>query len=224
MYNNLNDKSVLYIEDDPVVLSNISKLLGNYFADIFTASDGETGYKEFIQKRELIDIMIVDIELPKLNGIELIKKIRKIDEDLPIVVISAYTKVDYLLESVELKLDKYIVKPFTTKKLYKLLEKLDQSLGGDDSFSLAPNVVIDRLSRMITTDEETLVLTQRELECLELLENKGIITYDELDSLWKDTPPTPDAIRSFIKALRKKLPPGFLKNRQNIGYFIEKDR
>ncbi len=221
MYNNLKDKSVLYIEDDPVVLSNISKLLGNYFATIRTASDGEMGYRQFIEHQESIDIMIVDIELPKLNGIELIKKIRKIDEELPIVVISAYTKVDYLLESVELKLDKYIVKPFTTKKLYKLLEKLDQSLAGSDSFSLAANVVVDRLSGTVTTDEETFVLTQKETECLELLETKGSITYDELDSLWKDTPPTPDAIRSFIKALRKKLPAGFLKNRQNMGYFID---
>jgi len=221
MYNNLKNKTILYIEDDEVVLTNISKLLGNYFAHIHIALDGETGYKQFIENQEEIDLLIVDIELPKLNGIQLIKKIRKLDTDIPIVVISAYTKTDYLLESVELKLDKYIVKPFTSKKLKKLLEKLNESFSGNSSFELTNNIQVDKQASTLIVDNETSVLTPKELEFLEILHAKSSITYDDIDILWKDNPATPDAVRSFIKALRKKLPKDILKNRQNIGYFIE---
>jgi YesN/AraC family two-component response regulator len=112
MYEVLKSKTLLYIEDDKEVLSNISKLLSNFFLKIFTASDGLDGYEIF--QKNSIDIVLVDIELPSLSGIEVIKRIRKTHPTLPIVVISAYTKTDYLLESVELKLDKYIVKPLTS--------------------------------------------------------------------------------------------------------------
>jgi len=220
MYNNLKDKTILYIEDDEVVLKNISKLLGNYFAGIHTAYDGEQGYKQFIDKD--VDLLIVDIELPKINGIELIKKIRKLDEHIPIVVISAYTKTDYLLESVELKLDKYIVKPFTSKKLHKLLQKLDESFLGGNSFELIEDIQIDKEFSTMKVGNETFTLTNKELEFLETLSLKGNVTYDDIDILWVDHPPSPDAIRSFIKSLRKKLPKDLLKNRQSLGYFIEK--
>jgi len=112
MYDALKNKTVLYIEDELDVLQNISELLSHFFKTFYTASDGEMGYQTFINNK--IDILLVDIELPKMNGIELIKKIRQTHKDLPVVVISAYTKTDYLLESIELNLDKYIVKPLTS--------------------------------------------------------------------------------------------------------------
>ncbi len=219
MYNNLKDKVVLYIEDDEIVLRNISRLLGNYFAKIHIAIDGEQGYKQFIDKE--IDLLIVDIELPKLNGIELIKKIRKLDTDVPIVVISAYTKTDYLLESVELNLDKYVVKPFTSKKLHKLLQKLDESFLGGNTFELAANINVNKALGILEVAGDTFSLTTKELTFLQTLSIKGSVTYDDIDLLWVDEPPSPDATRSFIKTLRKKLPKDLLKNRQNLGYFIE---
>ena len=219
MYNNLKDKKILYIEDDEVVLKNISKLLQNYFAKIYTAFDGEEGYRKFMAHK--VDLLVVDIELPKLNGINLIKKIRKFNSTIPIVVISAYTKTDYLLESVELKLDKYIVKPFTSRKLHELLGKLNESFTQTNLFSLSDNIIVDKVKGTVTTDGKEHKLTIKELEFLELLSTKGYVTYDDIDRIWKEQPPTSYAIRSFIKILRKKLPPKFLKNKQNLGYYIE---
>ncbi len=219
MYSNLKDKKILYIEDDEVVLKNISKLLQNYFAHIYTAFDGEEGYRKFIEHK--VDLLVVDIELPKLNGINLIKKIRQLNSTIPIVVISAYTKTDYLLESVELKLDKYIVKPFTSRKLHELLGKLNESFTQTNLFTLGENIVVDKIKGTITTDDKERKLTIKELEFLELLAIKGYVTYNDIDRIWKDQPPTSYAIRSFIKILRKKLPPKFLKNKQNLGYYTE---
>ena len=220
MYNSLKDKKILYIEDDEVVLKNISKLLQNYFAHIYTAFDGEEGFRKFLEHK--VDLLVVDIELPKLNGINLIKKIRKHNSTIPIVVISAYTKTDYLLESVELKLDKYIVKPFTSRKLHELLGKLNESFMQNSVFELAENVVVDKVKGTVTSQGKEHTLTIKELEFLELLASKGNVTYSDIDRIWKEQPPTSYAIRSFIKILRKKLPPKFLKNKQNLGYYIEK--
>ncbi len=220
MYNYLSDKTALYVEDDEVVLNNISRLLRNYFKKVHTAPDGQKGYDIFV--KEEIDLLLVDIELPRLNGINLIKQIRKLDQDIPVVIISAYTKTDYLLESVELKLDKYIVKPFTSKKLHTLLKKLDNNFKGDGTYELIDGVLVNKEECILTFEEQTHALTPKELEFLEILSLKGVVNYNEIDGIWQDDPPSQDAIRSFIKTLRKKLPPNLLKNRQNLGYFVER--
>jgi YesN/AraC family two-component response regulator len=123
VFDSLKNKTILYVEDELDVLDNISELFENYFGKIYTASDGEMGYSIFLEKR--LDILFIDIELPKMNGIELIKKIRERDENICIVVVSAYTKNDYFLDCAGLKIDKCIIKPFTTKKINELLKHLD---------------------------------------------------------------------------------------------------
>ena len=220
MYEYLNNKTALYVEDDEVVSTNISKLLRNYFQKVHTALDGQSGYDVFI--KEEIDILLVDIELPKLNGINLIKQIRKIDQKIPIVIISAYTKTDYLLESVELNLNKYIVKPFTSKKFHALLKNLDDTFRGDGTYELTPEVFVNKDECFVTFAGRNHSLTPKELEFLDILSLKGVVNYNEIDEIWQDNPPSQDAIRSFIKTLRKKLPVNLLKNRQNLGYFIER--
>jgi len=87
MYERLKDKSVLYIEDELDVLQNISKLLSKFFNNFYTASNAEDALDIFQEHK--IDLLLVDIELPKMNGIDFIRKIRKIDESIPIVIISA---------------------------------------------------------------------------------------------------------------------------------------
>ena len=104
-----------------------------------------------------------------------------------------------------------------------MLEKLDVGFSGGNSFNLTSDIQIDKLFSTMRVYDETFSLTIKELEFLETLVVKGSVTYDDIDALWKDQPPSPDAIRSFIKSLRKKLPKDLLKNRQSLGYFIKKD-
>jgi len=219
MYDFLKDKTALYVEDELDVLKNISELLSNFFGAFYTASDGELGYKAFLNHE--IDVLIVDIELPKMNGIELIKKIRQTHKDIPIVVISAYTKIDYLLDSIELKLDQYIVKPLTSKKIHEFLDKLNKVFIDEDIIELSAGVLIDKNTLTLSSGEIKHALSQREFLVLSILAQNKIITYDEIDALWEDEVPTRNAVRSFIKHLRKKLPEGLLKNRNGFGYMIE---
>ncbi len=219
MYSLLKDKNVLYVEDDIDVLKNISKLMKNYFKQFFTAKSAEIGLDIF--QKESIDILLVDIELPGFSGIEFIKKIRQESYDIPIIIISAYTKTDYLLESIELKLEKYIVKPFTTKKLYEMLKNLNGYYQSKEVKELVQGVFINRSNSTITFLDDTHSLTQKEMKFLDILVTKGFINYDEISEIWEEHAPSDDAIRSFIKNIRKKLPHDCLKNRQNLGYFVE---
>jgi len=219
MYNFLKDKSVLYVEDELDVLKNISTLLGNFFGDFHIASDGARALEIF--NKEPIDLLLVDIELPKMNGIELIKRIRKTNKDVPIIVISAYTKTDYLLESVELGLNKYIVKPLTSKKIHELLENTSKYFSQHGIVALCDGVILDKSASTISHGGKDYSLSSKELDFLDILASKRMISYDDIATLWEDTVPSENAIRSYIKHLRKKLPPGILKNRSGVGYFIE---
>jgi DNA-binding response OmpR family regulator len=220
MYNLLKTKSVLYVEDEADVLRNISELLGNFFDHFYTASDGVEAWDVF--RNHSIDIALIDIELPRLNGLELIQRIRAVDKDIPIVVISAYTKTDYLLESVELRLDKYIIKPLTSKKIHMLLEKLNEDFSNENILELAPDVLINNEHLTIVYDGNMHNLSVREITFLKMLGRKGVVTYEEITTLWGETPPTENAIRSFVRHLRKKIPTGLLENRSGIGYALTK--
>ncbi len=218
MYDILQTKTVLYVEDDATVRNNIKEILGEFFKKVVTAESGEDGWLKY--KKEKIHLAIVDIELPGFNGLELIRKIRSENKDLPIVVVSAYTKTDYLLESVELKLDKYIVKPLTSRKLYELLMKLESEFSENNLINLPKGAVIDTLKSTVTFNNQSHPLTYKELQMLKVLAEKGAITYEELYNFWSERP-TDNAIRSFVKQLRKKLPEGILKVRSKIGYVLE---
>ncbi len=220
MYNLLKTKNVLYVEDEKDVLENISQLLGNFFNNFYTAADGIEAWDIF--RAQDIDVALVDIELPRLNGLELIRRIRAIDKDMPIIVISAYTKTDYLLESVELHLDKYIVKPLTSKKIHTMLTKLNEDFSNENILELAPEILLNNEHLTIIYDDQIHDLSVREASFLKMLARKGIVTYDELSLLWGDNPPTDNAIRSFVRHLRKKLPDGLLVNRSGIGYAFSK--
>ena len=206
MYEVLKSKSLLYVEDDLEVLENISTLLKNFFKEVLTACDGLKAYELF--EKNSIDILLVDIELPSLNGIELIKKIRKTHPNLPVVVISAYTKTDYLLESVELKLDKYIVKPFTTDKLYDMLKVLAKEYHDEEIVFLN------------TKAYKRADFTKKEIEFITILDKKRFISYEEIYAMWEE-PPSDNAIRQFIKKVRKKLDKNQIKTKQNQGYFLD---
>jgi len=218
MYNVLKSKTALYVEDEPDVLKNMAEVLGNFFGTFHTAADGLEAWEIF--RSHTIDVALVDIELPKLNGLELIRRMRAINKNLPVVVISAYTKTDYLLESVELQLDKYIIKPLTSKKIHDLLSRLNEDFANENILELTPDVLLNNESLTVLWNGNLFDLSARESAFLKALGHKGIITYDEIALLWKEEPPTDNAIRSFVRHLRKKLPEGLVENRSGIGYAL----
>ena len=98
----LNKSSILLAEDDVSVRDSFKRVLLLFVKNIYTAHNGEEALA--LYKKYNPDIIITDIKMPKLNGLEFIQEIRKNDHDTPIIVTSAYTDQDFLLKSIKLSL------------------------------------------------------------------------------------------------------------------------
>ena len=219
MYNFLKDKTVLYIEDEQDIRENVTELISEHFFKFHTSSSAEEGYQLFQDKK--IDIVITDIEMASMSGLDLLEKIREENSKIHLVVISAHTKIEYLLEAIPFKLEQYVVKPLNSKKIRELLSTLNEAFSNDNIVSLAPNLLLDKERSVIIFNAKEEVLTSKENGILTILAEKKMITYDEIEYLWGDEIASDNAIRSCIKKLRKKLPDKFLKTRSGLGYYIE---
>lgn len=215
----LSSFSLLYAEDEEGIRNNVQEILECLFKDLYLAKNGEEAYKIYEEKKP--DLIITDINMPKLNGIDLIKKIRKHDSKVRIVIVSAHTDLDYMLNAVELHLVKYIIKPITEEKLTGVFEAFIDSFEGAKLHNLTPSWIFDEANSVIKGPQEEHILTKKECNFLSLLIKKSrIITYNEMENLiWsEDNIMTPNAMRLFTKNFRKKLPANTLKNVQGIGY------
>ena len=214
----LSNYTVLYAEDDSGVRKNVAEMLELLFAQVYVASDGEDAYALFQEKSP--HIVITDIKMPKLSGIELARKIRKQDENIQIIIISAYTEVDYMLDAIDLSLMKYIVKPITETKLFEALEKFLELQKSSGMIDLKNGWVYNSAQKVITHKDDVFELTKKESTLLEmLLSKKSVLTYEEIEmELWRDEYMSLNALRLLMKNFRKKLPEGYLKNIQSVGY------
>ena len=116
------DFTILYAEDEENVRIQTSKVLSIFFNNIVLAIDGKDALERL--KKEKIDIIFTDINMPKMDGLSMIEHVRKIDKLIPIVVFSAYDNTDYLLKTIEYSVDGYILKPFKLEQIQKVVEKI----------------------------------------------------------------------------------------------------
>ena len=123
---NLKKLNILYVEDDEVVNNIFSLIFKKYVKNLYSAFNGEEGLKIF--KNNKIDIVISDIQMPKISGIEMAKEIRKIKEDIPIIFTTAFGDSGYLKEAIEIGIDAYILKPIDKEKMLKKLNKTADNL------------------------------------------------------------------------------------------------
>ena len=218
MLKKLSKYSVLYAEDEVGVRQNVSEMLSLFFKNVYLAKDGMEAYKIFMDKKP--DLIITDIKMPVLDGIELSKKIREQDAKVQILILSAHTEVDYMLAAVELSLVRYIVKPITETKLVDALNKFLESKESSEMIEFRNGWFYDTSKKQILYEDKAFELTKKEVKFLELLfERDSVITYEEIErELWEDEYMSLNALRLMMKNLRKKLPEGSLRNIQSIGY------
>ncbi len=112
---------ILYVEDD----INLNKEYQSFFErrcdELFVAYNGEEGFNSFLENKP--DIIITDLRMPKLNGIDMIQKIRKLDKDILIIITTAFNEQDYLLEAINLGVSRYVLKPFNRKLLKQVIDE-----------------------------------------------------------------------------------------------------
>ncbi len=222
----MKDKNikVLCVEDDEIARENTVEYLENYFENIYEASDAITGLKLFNQIDP--EIIITDIQMPKLNGLEFIKKIREKNKKTQVIVLSAFSNKEYLFEAIELQLVKYLIKPIKENELKKALESCIQSINEDNSniIKLDENCFFDTFNSSLKYNDELIKLRAKEIDLLQLLiKNKNrFVTYEEIENhVWQDSVMTKDALKTLIKNIKQKLPKDTITNLTGMGYKIE---
>lgn len=217
----LKDLSILYVEDEEDVRRNAVEYLKRMTKEVFEAKDGKDAIAIWRDKKP--DIIIADINMPKLNGLDMARYIRAKDQDVQIIIATAYTDTDYLMNAVELNLVKYLVKPITKEKLLGALSQSVEKIRDVSKFSVAlsESCSYNAYSQFIECRDEQIKLTKNEILFMDLLAqyHNRTLTYQEIeDAIWPYEGMSQDAIRSLVRGLRKKVPEGTIENVSGVGY------
>jgi len=219
--------TILYVEDDEGVRTINSRFLNRMFNELFVANDGEEGYT--LYKKYHPDIILTDINMPKMDGITLSKKIRENDPTTKIIISSAFSDKNYLLDAIELNLEKYIIKPLTNRNLLPALTKAVNALEVELDFTIVldKDFYYDNNSSLFYYEKRPLDLNKKELLFLKLLVlNKNrIVSYEEIEQkVWEDEYMSLNSLRTTIGFLRKKIPFNCIKNISNMGYKLNLEK
>ena len=219
------DFTLLYIEDDEGVRRITLSILRRMFKETYEAQNGEAGYQLYLDKQP--DIIITDIRMPKMDGITLSKKIRETDQETKIIITTAFSDERYLIEAVELNLERYIVKPLTKRNLIPALEKAVANITHEQKLFITKAFYYNYHTGFFYWDEESIDMTKKELLFLNLLvmHHERVVTYTEIEhQLWGEEYMSFNSLRTMVGFLRKKIPPHLITNISNMGYRLKIDQ
>ncbi len=218
----MSNLNLLYMEDDIDVKENVVYFLERYFNCIYVATDGEEAYKIYLEKN--IDILLLDMNVPKMNGIALSKKIREDNKKIPIIFLSAYSDRDRLLEVLKLGVSSYIVKPF-------ILQELTNTIKDSIKIVVEEQNIIDEVyfgeellwkssSKSLIYMKLPIYLSQKEILLTELFVNNKnkVFTLEEiLEELFGDTDMELNSITQLISRFKRKI----VSITKDSNFFIE---
>lgn len=220
---------VLLIEDNSQCADFIIQGLQQSGFQVSHSSDGLEGL--FKARTEPFDIAVVDIMLPKLDGLTVIKEIRQAKINVPIIVLSAQDSVESKVKGLEIGGDDYLAKPFSFSELQARIYALLRRAGGEGEQSVLQleDLKLDLFSHRVTRNGKTLNLTPLEFQLLEyLLRNKGRVVSKTtiLEHVWEyGFDPQTNIVEAQVCRLREKLDKEFerklLKTVRGFGYVLE---
>lgn len=223
----LKHLNILYIEDEKNIRENITKTLEILVSKVFSVGKVEDTVD--ILENNRIDIIISDINLPKISGIDFIKKVREVDYYIPVILLSAYTEKDYLLEATKLKLVDYLIKPIDFNALNDALLKASQEIINNSRYivdfedDLAYNVMQKKL--YTKNNQKEIDLTAKEIDLLEYFieNNTRIISHEEIKiEVWHENLEVTDsALKNVLNKLRKKVGKNTINNISGVGFRIQ---
>ena len=219
----LSNKKVLCLEDEEAILRNICASLELFFAEVKGVTDGFDALELAIGGA--YDALVLDISVPNIDGLEIAKKVRAINQKIPIVILSSHVEQEYLWRAVELKITRYLAKPYDKKSFVKALEDVAFELvGRTPTIRLNDEIEYDFGKKALYVNGEISHLSKSESKLLEyFLNNKNqTITYEQIfDYIWDYEQPTKEAIKTIVKELRRKLGKDVIKNLYGVGYLCE---
>jgi len=215
---------ILIIEDELSLQKALAKGFRKLGYTVDTAGDGEQALEFYFSN--LYNLVILDLNLPKLDGLDVLREIRKENKEIPVLILSARNEVSDKINGLDMGANDYLAKPFH----FDELEARARALLRRD-FKTAPTVIIcgdvklDTSLKTVFHNDTEIPLTKKEYGIFEyLMLNKGrVISGEELiETVWEsDADIFTNAFKVHINAMRKKLPEGFIKNTKGQGYYVE---
>jgi len=215
---------ILLLEDEYSLRISIEEFLSDLGYEVDGFMDGLEAYDAVYDKA--YDILLLDVNVPSLNGFELLKKLRQDDVKVPAIFLTSLTDMDDLKEGYKRGCCDYIRKPFDLEELeLRIDQALASHLQNDGSIvELSCNLVYDLKKSKLTQNDEEIVLRKTEKDLLEvLIKNKNSIVSTQMfqDEVWGEYV-EPATIRVQLNNLKKKLPEDVIQNRRGLGYIIER--
>ena len=228
-----NTLSILFAEDHEELRISTSNILKSIFKTVDTCHDGQEALDQYLKYKQenntSYDIVLTDIQMPKMDGIELTKNIYKENPEQAIIVLSAHDDTDYLFKLINLGVEQFIKKPIdyqellgsflnVSKKIHTKKALLPQNL----EIHLSQNISYIKNSKSISKNGENIYLTKFEIIFLEFLSEEAgkVYSNEEIVSHFNNLKEIIDSsnIRKLVSKLRKKLPENSLESIYAIGY------
>lgn len=227
--------NIMYIEDDVVTSNKVKSILSKFYNKIIIASNGEEALNilDNLESNFDVSLIISDINMPRMDGLEFLEKIRNENNHIPFIFVTARSEPDKMLKAIQLDIDNYILKPIELKNF---LTTIDKSL--EKSYENYVNKVNQKVLRLtddlkwncfdkrLFLDSEEIKLTKKELLLVDLLitnANKIFSIDDIVSELWEEEFDDKDYIanlKNIISRLRNKIPQLNIENVYGMGYKI----
>ena len=214
--------NILVVEDDATIREGLVEFLSDQGYQVLYAEDGEGGLSLF--RENTVHLMILDIMLPKLDGIQVLREVRK-TSNIPVLMLTAMSDEQTQVKSFDQLADDFISKPFSLIILKKRIEALLRRHYGEKSIWQYGRAVVDFTGYSATYDGKDAQVKPKELKLLELLlaHNGQALTREQiLNRIWgEEEAPFDRVIDVYVKNLRKKLNLTCIVTVKGVGYKIE---
>ncbi|MDU7331249.1 MAG: response regulator transcription factor [Finegoldia magna] len=216
--------NILVVEDDKMIREGICEFLSEFGYNTFQAEDGKQAISLF--ENNEINLAILDIQLPYINGLEVLKTIRK-TSDIPVLMLTAFSDEEYKINAFISLADGYIEKPFSLPVLKVRIESLIKKHYGNSEIFKYKNTEVNFTSYTASVNGTKVDVNAKELEILKYMkdnEGQALTRMQIIDSVWKETDEIPfdRVIDVYIKELRKKLELDCIVTIRNVGYKLER--
>ena len=214
---------ILVVEDDKMIREGISEYLSEFGYIITEAKDGREALSKFNND---INLIILDIQIPFINGLDVLRKIRE-ESELPVLMLTAFSDEEYKIDAFTNLADGYIEKPFSLPVLKARIDSLIKKNFGQIEKLEYKNIEVNFTSYTAKINGKSIDINAKELEILKyLLDNEGraLTRTQIIDNVWKETEDIPydRVIDVYIKELRKKLRLDCIITIRNVGYKLER--
>lgn len=216
---------ILLLEDEFMLRSSIEEYLLELNHQVISCANGEEAFA--ILSQEEFDLLLLDINVPRLNGLELLKKLNTIELVTPTIFISAILDIEDISKAFELGAVDYLKKPFHLKELSIRIERIkkEQTNRKKHHVILSKKYCFSKAEQVLLYNNIAQTLTKKQLQILTLLcENIGVVVdFEKFRSyVWNDEPIDNATMRAEISRFRKSLKEDFITNVKGIGYRIDK--